>query len=237
MTITYHKDLIQGTEPWKAARLGLLTASEMKNALSRKTDRKTGEVSFSPRDDYAECPHLFELLAQRITQHVEPQYISDDMLRGHEDEIYMRDLYSKKYAPVEEVGFITNDKWGFTLGYSPDGLVTGTKGAIEGKSRCQKYQIETILSETMPDDYRIQVQTGMLVAELEWLDFNSYCGGMYMMTTRVLPDLVLQGIILDAAQKFHATMDDLMAKYYKIVDSPARLIMTERRVEHEIITE
>src|SRR3546814_10789207 len=67
--------------------------------------------------------HLYELLAQRVTGYVEPHYISDDMLRGMDDEIIARDEYTKNHAPVEQTGFITNDKWGFTIGYSPDGLV------------------------------------------------------------------------------------------------------------------
>mgnify|MGYP002129560140 CR=1 FL=1 len=47
----------------------------------------------------------------------------DAMLRGQEDEIYARQAYADHYAPVTETGFVTNDKWGFTIGYSPDGLV------------------------------------------------------------------------------------------------------------------
>src|SRR3546814_7698252 len=57
--------------------------------------------------------HLYELLAQRVTGYVEPHYISDDMLRGMDDEIIARDEYTKHHAPVEQTGFITNDKWGF----------------------------------------------------------------------------------------------------------------------------
>src|SRR3546814_11524267 len=88
--------------------------------------------------------HLYELLAQRVTGYVEPHYISDDMLRGMDDEIIARDEYTKHHAPVEQTGFITNDKWGFTIGYSPDGLV-GDDGLIECKSRRQKYQVQTII--------------------------------------------------------------------------------------------
>src|SRR3546814_1507000 len=61
-----------------------------------------------------------------------------------DDEIIARDEYTKHHAPVEQTGFITNDKWGFTIGYSPDGLV-GDDGLIECKSRRQKYQVQTII--------------------------------------------------------------------------------------------
>ena len=164
MTVTYHRDLVQGSDEWLAARRGMLTASEMCLILTPTMKQANNDKSRA---------HLWELLGQRITQYVEPHYISDDMLRGRQDELDARALYAEHYAPVDEVGFITNDKWGFTIGYSPDGLV-GNDGVIECKSRRQKYQIETIASGLMPADYVLQVQTGLLVSERAWCDFVSY---------------------------------------------------------------
>jgi len=222
MAIKIYKDLIQGSDEWFQARLGLLTASEMKhiitpaNLKSANNDKSRG--------------HLHELAAQRITQYVEPTYIGDDMLRGNEDEVYARALYAEKYAPVEEVGFITNDKWGFTLGFSPDALV-GKDGLIECKSRKQKYQVETILSGEMPSDYLIQVQTGLLVSVRSWCDFISYSGGMPMFVKRIFPDAVVQSAILEAAQIFHGKLDLMIAEYEK---KSVGFYPTERRVFEEI---
>ena len=132
--------------------------------------------------------HVFELLAQRINKYVEPSYVSDDMMRGHEEEVLARIAYSERYAPVEDVGFVTNDKFGFILGCSPDGFV-GEDGLIECKSRKQKYQLETILSKGMPSNKKIncmlQIQTALLVTERKWCDFISYHGGMPMVTYRI----------------------------------------------------
>ena len=211
---------------------GLLTASEMKLVVSKKTDKKTGIISFSaPSEDKVKA-HLYELVAQRVTGYVEPFYIGDDMLRGMEEEIYARALYEEKYAPTETVGFITNDKWGFALGFSPDGLV-GDDGVIECKSRRQKYQIETIVSDKMPDDYLIQVQTGLLVSERKWCDFISYCGGMPMFVKRVFADEVVQTAIVEAAQIFHGKMDLMIAEYEKKI---VGLYPTERRINDGEIT-
>ena len=131
---------------------------------------------------------MWELLAQRLTKHVEPRYISDDMLRGQEDEIEAVALYAKTYEPVERVGFVTNDRWGFTIGYSPDALV-GADGLVECKSRGQKYQIQTIVDYVSADkidpDFAIQVQTGLMVSERKWCDLISFCGGLPMATVRV----------------------------------------------------
>lgn len=224
MTITYHKDLIQGSDEWIAARAGLLTASEMRLIL-------TPTLKAASNDK--ERAHLYELLAQRITGYVEPSYISDDMLRGINDESEAAAIYAEKYAPVTETGFITNDSFGFTIGYSPDRLV-GKNGLIEAKSRKQKYQIETIVSGEVPQDYVIQCQTGLLVSEREWLDFISFSGGLPMLTIRVFPDPVIQAAIVVAATAFETRLEAMRAAYNGVLASGARLVPTKRKVIDEM---
>lgn len=229
MTITVHKELIQGSDEWHAARCGLLTASEMHLIV-------TPTLKAAANDK--ERSHMYELLAQRITQYVEPRYVSDDMLRGQDDEIEAIELYAKAYAPVERVGFITNDRWGFTIGYSPDAMV-GPNGLIECKSRSQKYQIRTIVdfvsAATIDPDFVVQVQTGLLVSEREWCDVVSYCGGLPMATVRILPDIEVQGKILAAATAFEARIKAAKDKYESVMASPmSRLIPTERKIIQEM---
>jgi hypothetical protein len=222
--IQYHHDLIQGSEEWAAARCGLLTASEIKLILT---------PTLKIADNDKTRAHVWELLAQRITRHVEPAYVSDDMLRGQEDEIEARALYAQHYAPTQECGFITNDRWGFTLGYSPDALI-GDDGLLECKSRRQKYQVETIAGRIMPDDFLFQVQTGLLVSERKWLDFVSFSGGLPMLTLRMLPDQEIQAAIVEAATKFEARLAQKWAEYRLTMASDARLIPTERRIIKEM---
>lgn len=224
--IKYQYNLIQGTEEWFSARCGLLTASEMKYIITPK------KLEYAQNDK--EKTHLYELAAQRISNYVEPSYVGDDMLRGLDDEVDAKVAYEKKYGRVKDCGFITNSKFGFTLGYSPDGLV-GDDGAIECKGRRQKYQIETIAADKMPEDYIIQVQTGLLVSERKWMDFNSYCGGLPMYTKRIFPDQKIQDAILQAATIFHEKLDNLIKKYHEtVLRDDIRLIATERRIEQEI---
>lgn len=220
----YHTDLIQGSDEWLAARRGILTASEMKLIV-------TPTLKAASNDK--ERAHLYELTAQNISGYVEPHYVSDDMLRGQTDEVEARIKYEEKFAPVKDMGFITNDKWGFTLGYSPDGLV-GDRGAIECKSRRQKFQIETILKGEVPEEYMIQIQTGILVAELDWIDFVSYSGGLPMKTIRVFPDTKYQDAIIDAARVFYDKMGAFIKQYQHIVATDDKLIPTERTIEQEM---
>lgn len=225
--IKYHNELVQGTDEWLAARCGLLTASEMKLIITPTLKIASNEK---------ERAHLYELAAQRITKYVEPSYISDDMLRGMTDEGDAKIKYTEKYGvPIQEVGFITNDKWGFTIGYSPDGLI-GNDGQIECKSRRQKFQIETILSGECPADYMIQIQTGMLASERSWCDFVTYSAGLPMMTVRVHPDDEIQKAILDAAAMFEGKLQKKIIEYHDALAAlPSRFIETERKIYDEEI--
>jgi predicted phage-related endonuclease len=220
--ITLHRDLIQGSEEWLSARCGLLTASEIKLIMT---------PTLKPASNDKERAHLFELLAQRITRYVEPHFVTDDMLRGHADEIEARKLYAEKYSLVStDVGFVTNSKWGFTLGYSPDGMV-GDDGLIEIKSRRQKYQVQTLVDGAVPAEYMLQLQTGLLVTERQWVDFISYCGGLPMFVLRVFPDPKIQDAIIQTAGEFETR---LAAKLWAYDMAKAFFHPTERRVEQEM---
>ena len=224
MTVEYFPDLQQGSDEWLAARCGLLTASEMKHIL-------TPTLKVASNDK--ERAHVWEIAAQRITKFVEPSYISDDMLRGTDDEILAREAYAQNYAPVQQCGFIVRNFGDFAIGASPDGLV-GDDGLIECKSRRQKFQLETIVSGECPTDYFLQVQTLLLVSGRKWLDFISYSGGMPMVAIRVMPDDLVHAAIFDAAEKFEERVTAKIAAYHAVHASGARLIPTERRIEQEM---
>lgn len=220
--IRYFPELIQGSEEWFAARLGLLTASEMHLILTPTLKAAANEK---------ERKHLYELLAQRVTRYVEPSYVGDDMLRGIEDEVDAKLLYSEKYAPVTDMGFVTNDEWGFTIGYSPDGLV-GDDGQVEFKSKKQKLHVETVLGGVVPVEHMLQVQTGLLVTGRKWCDFGSYCGGLPFFVARAFPDDAIHDAIINAAEAFEQRLSEKLIQYERAV---AGLIPTERKKYEEII--
>lgn len=232
MTITHHMDLIQGSDEWHAIRCGLLTASEMHLVV-------TPTLQIANNDKVR--THLWELMAQRITQYVEPSYISDDMLRGRVDEIKARAAYSETHAPVTEAGFITNDKWGFLIGYSPDGLVDDDpegEGQIECKSRRQKAQIEFLTvhvpAKTIPTENIIQVQTGLLVSGRKWCDYVSRCGGLPQGKVRAYPDKAARDAIIKGAAGFEESLAERMKIYEGVLASNLDLIPTEREIEQEM---
>lgn len=223
MAIVYHDEIVQGSDEWLSMRRGMLTASEMRLII-------TPTLRIASNDK--EKAHLYELLSQRVTGYTEPHYVSDAMLRGRDDEIDAVALYNKTRAQTVACGFITNDEWGFQIGYSPDALI-GDDGQLEAKSRMAKYQAQTIIEGVLPDEYMIQVQTGLLVTQRKFCDFISYCGGMPMWTTRVYPEAVVQDAIITAATAFEARLQAALKNYpHAIVGLPA----TERRVYEDILT-
>jgi len=225
MTISYHPEVVQGSDDWLALRRGLITASEMCLLLTPTLKVAANDKSRA---------HIWELAAQRISHYTEPTYIGSDMLRGQEDEILARALYAEKIAPVKECGFVTNDEWGYSIGYSPDGLI-GDDGLIECKSRRQKFQIQTIAeylpAGLIPEEYILQAQTGLLVTGRKWLDFVSYCGGLPMAVIRVLPDPLIQAAIIAATSNAEKQIVAKMADY--IVNARG-LFPTERRIEEDM---
>jgi len=222
-----YRDLVQGSDAWLDARCGVLTASVIGKLLT-----STGKVANNNTSRHL----VLELMSQRITRVVEPVHENFAMLRGHDDEVEARLKYSQQVALVDEVGFITEDRWGFTIGYSPDGLV-GSDGLIECKSRKHGLQMQTILSQAVPADFVAQIQTGLMVSGRKWLDFISYpaMGGGKMMVMRVHPDTVMQDALLDAARGFEEEIKQRRAEYDAALNNKAiRFFETEQRHELEL---
>ena len=152
------------------------------------------------------------LVAERITGHVEPVIPSRDMERGTLDEPYARDIYSERYEPATEVGFMVREFDGYKIGYSPDGLV-GENGLIEIKSRKQKIQLKAFLDDAVPAENMAQIQTGLLVSGRLWCDYVSYSGGMPLYVKRVYPDQRWFDAIHAAAEQFEKNAADIIDTY------------------------
>jgi len=229
MTITYHKDLIQGTPEWHQQRCGMITASEVKLLLSPKT--------LKPLNNDKTRAHIWELAAQRISGYVEPTYIGDEMLRGCNDEIEARYLYDKHFAKITECGFITNDEFGFTLGCSPDALV-GDDGGVECKSRRQKFQVQTFVEYLrdgkIPEDFTLQVQSCLLITRRNWWDFISFSGGLPMMPITVEADKEVQEAIVEVCKKAEQQIEEAIADWRQIV-AKGKCVPTERKTEEEMV--
>lgn len=223
MTLHIYPELEQGSDEWVAARCGKLTASQIGKLITA-----TGKVA----DNDTSRGLAITLAAERITGHVEYIYPSHDMQRGTEEEPLARAVYEEHHAPVVEVGFITREFDGFTLGYSPDGLV-GDDGLIEIKSRKANVHIKTILSGVPPTENLAQLYTGLLVTGREWIDYCSFSAGFPFWTTRIYADSAWFDLLTRAAQSLETNVADIIAHYTKETNG---LPMAERRPDLSEIT-
>ena len=205
MTLTVYDQLEQGTPEWLEARAGILTASTIGQLITAKTvkpamnDRSRGLCQ--------------TLIAERITGHVEPVSPSRMMVRGTLLEPEARRTYAEQTGQnVDEVGFARLDADTYTLGSSPDGLV-GETGGIEIKSPSAKVHVSTVLSGSIPDYNRAQVQAFLHVTGREWCDFISYLPGEPLCIIRDHPDPRWQNAIVSAAEQFEETARSAVARY------------------------
>lgn len=216
MSLHTYADLVQGSEEWMEARRGIVTSSVVGQLVTPKTVK--------PANNDHSRGLSARLVAERITGWSEVPYVGHDQLRGTLDEPVARAIYAEHYAPVEEVGFLVRDDWGYRIGYSPDGLV-GEDGLIEIKSRIPKKQLATVIADEVPSDAVAQIQCGLLVSGRQWCDYVSFCGGMSFWRKRVEPDQRWFDAILAAVETFEQNAAEMVAKYQAAV---AGLPATER---------
>lgn len=156
-------DCEQGSEEWLAARLGIPTATGIKNIVTQSGQKSSGWVSY-----------LAELIAESI-EGGSDGFKSSDMQRGNELEPRARMAYEFETGnDVVQVGgvYLNADK---DLMVSPDGLIPSLKKGVEIKCPKMKTHIKYLLEGGVPVEYVIQVQAALWVTGYETWDFVSYC--------------------------------------------------------------
>lgn len=156
-------DCEQGSEEWLTARLGIPTATGIKNIVIQSGQKSSGWVGY-----------LAELIAESI-EGGSDGFKSSDMQRGNELEPRARMAYEFETGnDVVQVGgvYLNSDK---DLMVSPDGLIPSLKKGVEIKCPKMKTHIKYLLEGGVPVEYVIQVQAALWVTGYETWDFISYC--------------------------------------------------------------
>ncbi|MGD9753313.1 MAG: lambda exonuclease family protein [Acidimicrobiia bacterium] len=204
MSLHTYAQMDQGSEEWHDIRRGLVTASVVGKLLT---------PTLKVADNDTSRGLTAQLVAERITGLTDPTYANDDMMRGVMHEPIAREKYAEvNGVEVAEVGFLIRDDWGWPLGASPDGLV-GDDGGLEVKCPRSKSHIRTIIRDEMPAFYMAQVQACLLVSGRQWWDFVSFCAGLPMWTTRILPDPEWHRVIVAAVAQFELNAAEMTSDY------------------------
>lgn len=154
----------QGSDEWKLARLGHVTASNMADVMSK------GKGSAEAMGRYK---YKVRLVAERLTQTAAESFSNAAMEWGVEQEQFACIEYeATKNVFVERTGFWLHPtiQW---LGVSPDRLV-GDDGLIEVKCPNTTTHLGYLFENRIPPEYYKQIQCQLWVTDREWCDFVSY---------------------------------------------------------------
>ena len=153
----------QGSDEWLSMRLGKITASRVKDVLTKGRGNTPSKTSES---------YMMELIAEILTGQSKPFFENDAMRWGTETEPQARSMYevNNGFVSVEEVAFVEHNK---QIGISPDGMISDD-GLLEIKCPNTTTQIKRALSDDYSADYKAQIQMQLWVTEREWCDFISF---------------------------------------------------------------
>lgn len=195
-----HKGFLQNSEQWFSLRRGRATASNFKKIITPARCDFSKQASSYMRDLLVEsfCPTYAQFLGNKFTD------------RGTEMEPEARDAFRAHTGlTVEEVAFITSEKWRHVVGCSPDGLVKNEGGeyvaGLEIKCPSPFTHAEYIEDGTLPDDYKTQAHGGMLVTGLNEWHFWSYFPGLRPLHIVVVRD--------EFTAKLEAAIDRFVIEY------------------------
>lgn len=196
-------DIEQGSPEWMDLRLGIITCSEM-SAI-----RSDGAGAYT---------YINGLAFERLTGESSSVFDGNEWTkRGQELEPVARRMYEKKTGlDVSMVSFVKNKGFGF----SPDGLIYKTQpmwpeGAIEIKVKQPAEQMHILRSGEIPKKHLDQLHGGLSCAELDWIDFVSYCPGLPLFIKRVYAK--------DCQDKIR-NIESLVVKYNEMIDEAVNQI-------------
>lgn len=196
-------DCEQGSDEWRAARAGVITASMASTALETKAKGDPTQKCL----DYAD-----RLAIERISGAPSDEgYNSWQMQRGQDEEPAGRMKYeTTRRAFVSESGLVLTDDRRF--GYSTDGFI-GSDGMIEIKSLVGARAVMAIWRDGDLSDYMHQMQFGLWITGRKWCDFVMWCPQL----ESVGRDLFVQRISRDEA--FIEKMEAGLMAFMKRVDA------------------
>lgn len=196
-------DIEQGSPEWMDLRLGIITCSEMSAIRS---------------DGAGAYKYINGLAFERLTGESSSVFEGNEWTkRGHELEPVARQMYEKKTGlDVSMVSFVKNKGFGF----SPDGLIYNSQpmwpeGAIEIKVKQPAEQMHILRSDEIPKKHLDQLHGGLSCAELDWIDFVSYCPSLPLFIKRVYAK--------DCQDKIQ-NIESLVVKYNAMIDEAVNQI-------------
>lgn len=150
----------QGTEEWKLARLGKVTASRVSDARA-----KTGTA--------ARANYIADIITERLTGSPIESYTNAYMEWGTANEPLARAAYEIKTGIWVEQVAIVNHPTIKSFAASPDGLVW-TDGLLEIKCPKTSTHLNWMMKGEPPSEHKHQMLAQLACTGREWVDFVSF---------------------------------------------------------------
>ena len=150
----------QGTEEWKLARLGKVTASRVSAARAKK--------GTATRADY-----IADIITERLTGSPIESYTNAYMEWGTANEPLARAAYEIKTGIWVEQVAIVNHPTIKSFAASPDGLVW-TDGLLEIKCPKTSTHLNWMMKGEPPTEHKHQMLAQLACTGREWVDFVSF---------------------------------------------------------------
>lgn len=189
-------DCKQGSDEWLAARLGIVTASELDALISPLWKTRTGEGVKT---------YLTKKIAERWRGQPLTAYHGGSMEQGSLREEEAFSWYElDRDVTMRKVGFILTDDG--KMGCSPDGLLDD--GGIEIKCPEPHTHVGWLLNGDLPAEHRAQVYGSMLVTGLPRWRFMSYCRGFPTLVVTIESDAEVLDRIRAVVSEFQIHLDE-----------------------------
>ncbi|MFZ9066240.1 MAG: lambda exonuclease family protein [bacterium] len=196
-------DCVQGTDEWKKARLGVITASNFSKFIT-----PGGKASSQAESE------ICKLIAERITGEPADMFQTPWMARGNELESEARSMFELfSQETVDQTGLLLMDD--YDIGCSPDGLMDGV--GLEIKCPAPGTHIKYLRDggEGIPPEYVAQVQGAMMVTGFETWIFMSYHPKIEPLIIEVHRDQKYIDTLQKVLIKANETINNEVKKYVK----------------------
>lgn len=206
--------IAHGTDEWRQARLGWLTASRIADATAKL---KSGGYGASRANLMA------ALICERLTDVPMETYFSKEMAWGIEKEPDAIAAYEWHFdCDVVPTGFVRHPRIEYA-GATPDGAV-GDDGLIECKCPNSSTHIETLLTKQIDQRYMKQMQFQMACTGRQWVDFVTY-------DPRMPPELQLWVLRVERNEKVIAELEEQAEEFLAELDAKVEALRKLGRIE------
>lgn len=200
----------QGTPEWFAARLGVVTASEVDALIS---------PTWKVRDGAGVETYLCTKLCEKLLGYSPDAATTHAMDMGNLIETIALPWFTAVHeTEVQRVGFCVSDDG--KIGASPDGLI-GTDGGIEIKSPTPPVHLKYLLRGKVSPEYLAQVHFSMYVTGRKWWKFLSF--------SRQFPTLLIH---VERDEKIMAAIESALASFFTQFDAEFARLKADKDAEN-----